>query len=1228
MEPQEKQLDTGAKGKPEGAKEKVAGEAHEGAADMVAKLKAHSDYLKAGGVSGISRTFGKMILVDSGQSDASKQAAGTKIAERSDEHKLSAPVDQKKEGSALADHKYEGSAPAEAPVITHQSTQESAVHIQSRAEFELQHAHNGLKNTLMPGGPLLIIQPDTALTVPSQQTSEVIAMIQLGPNVTPEQRKAYIAALEDANKAQLQVGPDGTKTFPAGANIRLPGQSADGAITYTSGDSTKTVWSDGSSMYKKRDGSGGASYKLDDHDVVVSWNPNKPEGNQWSSENTVTIAGLPHHMRFVTSIDAKGSVTDTTYGANPTTPDSVRITERSGAVTELRPGADGEFHGQKTDHGTVVDGDVGMTSSGRVYSRHFDADGNTVKAFENSRETYNATGVLVAWERTGADQKVTTNKYKEDGTFESQTIVDKDKNVIELKPVKGGELKGVEKDPDGHVIAQVGMDKGTGDIYKWKETTTGITKTYDDGKIVKTDWHNRVLETTQKDSQGRTITENVHSKPPTLTIKGDDYVMTMKQGAHGEFHGVKKDAAGHVIDNNVGRDASGQVFSETKDATGVTRTFEDHRTEKTDPAGNVIERTGKDTAGRDLTQHFHPGDSGPYQVEIKINPGDPPLIFDRAADGRLLHENKSSTGEVLSTVDVNLSTGDLHYHTQRTGADWTVHKDGTANGELRTGPDDVQRTRMSKDGDLVTTEVHKDASGKEHVVRETYMDPKGTIFRNSYTNDVLDHIVIQKSDGIIDLHNPGYDPWKGTFISFTGKVETVRMFPGNAIVYKDENTGTMHEDKVSWKPGRYVPSLEKHEYDTNTGKYTDGELGPTKILNTHAPGRMDMVTGDGSVYGMTITGDLSYQKSDGHAAVVHPTQEGARFTEDGKIEMWSPAGTKQDTLTPHEESFLKTHPEVDRRDFLEIHRKHADDKAKLDEMYAQLERVNSADKLSAEEKSGLVKTFMHHVAYPAEIYQGHAPTCHVSVIQRDLAIGHPETYAKFVMDAVVDGEFETANGTKVPYDVDNLKMTDFSGRDIGTRIFQTAALNLLLYPEQAVRNSEDGVAKAQHVLHHFVNGEDIPIGDTQDVVSLNLVQIAKIRNEITGESKALIKLQSVEDLERLIKQNAPAPTTIWVDAHSYPFSGGGPLSNAVSGHFTTITGVDQGPPVKFYVQNQWGLESDHSSLLTAVEAQDVFNNMSRVDGTTGMALGPAPDSGKVYDAKAAGTDGLDLKEAK
>jgi len=1202
-------------------------EADAGRAELVRKQKEQRQQLKDGGTSGISALFGKAKdflpdLEEAAAKEHKQDVAKAKEASKgeADKHLATLSLVEQPRAERKPD---QGIKEGDAPLTPQADIGDTATHLRNRAEFELENIHRGAKYTVSGAAPKVIDYNDS-FAVKTQQTPEEVASSQLGRDATPAQKQLYVRFLEEMNKDKLQDDGAGHKVFAAGASIKMPGQTKDGGITVRKGDETITMWNDGSSLVKSGYNVGHAKYSYEGHDVTVSWNSRKSEENKWSTGHNVDVVTTypdyrSYYERTETTFDAKNRAIQKVYGADEKVPESIRITDQTNTVIDLKPGRDGEFHGQKTKEGQVLDADVGMTATGGTYSRHTDAQGNTVKVFENSTDTLNPKGELISQKISGADQRTITYKYK-DGNLESMTIVDKDKNLIEMKPDKTGEMVGTKKNADGKVIDQVGMSFAplSGGLYSRHETHLGIVKTYENGSTVTTDKLGHVVETTQKDAQGRQVTEKFDGAEKTVTVKSptDGSVQIFKPGKDGQLHGVKKDASGRVVDSDVGRDKSGAIYSAKTEGDLLVKTYEDGGVQKFDKDGKLIEASGKDKAGRDSVSHYKP-DGTLYQIDVKINPGDPPTEFTKTADGKFVHEYKSASGKTLRTVEVQTSDGTLLYENLKNGSKSAVHPDGSMDSESINAAGNTVKVTM-RDGESKSVEVHKDANGKEHKLSETFLDPRGYIFHYTYKEGQPDTVTINKPDGFVVLKHTE-DGYFGKSTDWFGHTESVQMRRDKDLTYIDQDKGTVRKEAMSTKDGHLVPTLEKVDYDADAGALAPVANSVVQVHQSIAPGRTDLVLADGSTIGTTITGEVSFQNPTGEASVEHPDSEGVRISADGKIEYWDKGGVKQDTLSAHEDSFLKSHPNVDRRDLLEIHRQHVNDKQTLDAFYTQLERLDSTDHLSAAEKASMVKNMMHHVAYPAEIYQGSAPTCNVTTVQRDLAVNHPDKYAKFVADAIVDGEFETASGKTVPLDIDNLKMKDFSRRDLASRVFQTAALNVLRYPKQSFQNTEDGNGQFRPIAQWF--GKDYQIGPDTKMGGLQLPEISRIRSELTGESVAPVAVRSVDDLIRVFKENGGKAMTIRVDGNTFPFDKDGPMGTDIAGHVVTLSGVDPGPPVKFMMQNQWGLESDHSSITTMIEAEDLFNNMKR-RGTTGegYVLAKAPDADKYYEAKT-GADG-------
>jgi hypothetical protein len=424
-----------------------------------------------------------------------------------------------------------------------------------------------------------------------------------------------------------------------------------------------------------------------------------------------------------------------------------------------------------------------------------------------------------------------------------------------------------------------------------------------------------------------------------------------------------------------------------------------------------------------------------------------------------------------------------------------------------------------------------------------------------------------------------------------GKViEKVTLVDGK-LVYEDVKT---HEKRAE----TFEPPTREHlgfrsqdlgKYDANTGTISKDIGADAKLVGSFANGRVDIVQKSGFVTGTTLNGEVSFQNPETReAAVMNPDGTGVHLKPDGTLNRWGPKASDNangERLSPGEEAYLKKHPNADLRDVAEVHQRFHGDTQKLDNFYKSLEKLDATKNLTDAQKEAVRKDVLHHVANPEEIYQGVTDSCNVSVIQRDLAITNPEKYASTIVEAVSQGTFTANDGHKTKLDVKNLTMADSSGRDLASRIFQTATLRGEFDPGKVFENTPDGVGRLKP-------GKDDPRGTpTQVFDGLFPNEIAEIRHKLTGDEKAITFIKTADDLKTALDRNGGPPMTVFVDGSADPFGEGG--SDKAPNHVVTITGIEAGPPVKYLVQNQLGLENDHSTPATAIPADKLMENMTR-----------------------------------
>lgn len=987
---------------------------------------------------------------------------------------------------------------------------------ESKGKIGLEQVHKaGKLEFTNDGSNPAVIPPKDSFTIPSKMTAEDLARQVLGPSASDKQITAYADTVVNLNWDAI----DGAQ-FRAGANVKLPGQAADGSIIYKDRDANgKDVavkeWNDKSKLVSYNDGSGLASFKDGDSSVTVKWNHNNPRENSEERGKTVVTnpaTGDSRYEQRERHSDSQGRTVETQ--STDGRPTLVKVTDKNSDVIELTPTANGEFHGKKTNHGREIDGDVWMTKDGRIYSKETDAKGQTVKKFEDGgHATYDAKG------------RVLENTYKDD---------------------KGRTMH---------------------EVYK----------------------------------PGKNIAEKI-----SLTDK-DGNTLEVKQGKDGLWHGEKKDSSGKVIDKNAGMDTRGNPFSDSKVADGTQRTYENGLVQKLDSKGRLVHEEGKDGLGRQFDATYKPGDNDPDTYKLTVEAGKPPIEFHKQADNSYTADQVDKDGKVIAKVQLR-NDGALAY-TDPDGSNRRVHFPDGRTAKQTDNPDGTKTQVETKGAEVHTIKL--DAQGRK--VQETFVgNGRNMTISTEYSGmkKTSEKATIVDDKGFSTLeYNATSDTFTGTRTKYTGETEKVSLI-NDKLVYRDSKTDQVTgAEQLSKEEGSLVAKATRMDYQMDSGTVSRTLTGGVQMRETLSPGRTEFVNPDGSVSGLRIDGDMSSAgpKGTNEATVMHPNDlTGAHLKPDGTIDVWNKNGTRTEYLSEAEKKFMAKNPDADRRDVAEIHRRLSPDAVKIDEFYKALDKVDDTDNLSKAEKANLKQNLMRHVAYPDEIYQGRSPTCNVAVLQREMAMANPDKYVHFVTNAVGEGSVKTSSG-EVHFNVDNLKMGDSSGRDLASRIFQTAAVNMLVYPGKAFLNTESGVGEIRSIAdedkHFWSDKRDFEYkNDSKTFEGLKVFQISEIATKLTGDNYSPVFVGSPEDLAAVYDHNGNRPLTIAVNGSEYPFRKAGPVGEGKGlNHVVTITGVDHGPPLRFYVQNQWGLSQDHSKELTAIDGEDLVMNM-KTSGPAAMVL--------------------------
>lgn len=681
------------------------------------------------------------------------------------------------------------------------------------------------------------------------------------------------------------------------------------------------------------------------------------------------------------------------------------------------------------------------------------------------------------------------------------------------------------------------------------------------------------------DSKGRKFEQQFQPGKPMpekiVITNPDKSVVELKPNATGEYVSA---------DGKTGVSARFELYSRQTATDGsVTRTYESTgNIEKYNKRGQVVQAEGTDNWGRKAVYDYKPGEQNPNKVTLTTNDGTT-VTLNRQRNGKFVGDNLEG-GKKVGTVDLG-GDGRLIFNNEKAKSARTQLQDGTVL-EKRENADKTKTITLTRDKDTFVREL----DSKYNRTSETYTAADGRKMTSAYKNNKIDTVKIEGGDrSKTELkYDANAEQLKGQRVDAQGKVVENVSFQEDKLVFVDVKTGAIRAEKIAKSELEgSIPKFVKGSYNKDAGTFTYTNDEGLKTVETFAPGRTDVTQKDGSVTGSTVSGEKSTVKSNGEATVLHANGSGVRLNADLTVDRWgkNPGdNANREKLSPVEENYVKNHKGVDRRDVAELHRRLGGDATKLDAFYKELEKVETAKNLTADERSALCKDILHHAAFPGEIYQGRSPSCNVSVVQRDVVMNSPERYASQIVSAISDGEVTIAGGGKVKLDPANLKLQDSSGRDLASRIYQTMALSVEFDPRAVYRNTEDGVGR---IYKSPFNPSDKP----EVFAGLNIIQITDARFKLTGEEKALYSIENVAELEAAFKAGGGKPMIIAVNGSAKPFEGNGPVGNGDgANHVVTVVGIENG---KVLLHNQWGLASDHATQKTAVDARQLVDNMQK-----------------------------------
>lgn len=257
-----------------------------------------------------------------------------------------------------------------------------------------------------------VIEFQNDYKVGAKTTAKDLASSQLGANATPEQIEKYTSTIVSLNKLDAT-----DKEIPEGRHLKLPGQQADGGITYSAKGTTFTAWHDGSTVEQTERGQGKATYRdrAAGCDVSISWDPEDKKNctisRTYEERRIETDANGVRSERLPPDFGLKSKVYNDDQGRrvsmefNPKDSKLLRVNVqdwKAGTLIEVEPDDKGLLKGKKTDKF----GDVIATMEGRaggslvLYEVKKQGD-VTTRTFENGTvEEYKAEKLT---KRTGKD---------------------------------------------------------------------------------------------------------------------------------------------------------------------------------------------------------------------------------------------------------------------------------------------------------------------------------------------------------------------------------------------------------------------------------------------------------------------------------------------------------------------------------------------------------------------------------------------------------------------------------------------------------------------------------------------------------------------------------------------------------------------------------------------------------------------------------------------------------
>ncbi|MDZ4837938.1 MAG: hypothetical protein SGJ27_29485 [Candidatus Melainabacteria bacterium] len=265
----------------------------------------------------------------------------------------------------------------------------------------------------MDGAAPKVSEYQNNFRVTEKTTAKELASATLGANAAPEQVDKFAATIVSLNKLEAA-----DKEIAEGRRLKLPGQQADGGITYSAKGTTYTSWHDGSKVEQSERGQGKATYndRAAGCEVNVSWDPEEKKNCTISKTyeerrietdaNGVRSERLPPDYGLKSKVYNDENERRVSMEFNPKDSKLLRINVqdwKAGTLIEVEPDDKGLLKGKKTDKsGDVIASIQGRAEHDTLVLYEVKKQGDVVtRTFENGTvEEYKADKLT---KRTGKD---------------------------------------------------------------------------------------------------------------------------------------------------------------------------------------------------------------------------------------------------------------------------------------------------------------------------------------------------------------------------------------------------------------------------------------------------------------------------------------------------------------------------------------------------------------------------------------------------------------------------------------------------------------------------------------------------------------------------------------------------------------------------------------------------------------------------------------------------------